>query len=482
MIDPTFKSELMDALHTAVDNYNHNPDPTLAVVKAARDHHFNMEQARRLTETFNTARTLYQYEKGEKTAHFPLADSSAVVLQLFKHEAPAEKAADFPDYAEYSQPETLAKAGSLVPDNPGELPLSNASPVEGMTVDSRGHILFREVRTKRALAEQAAAAGRMAYMGVDAEFFKVADWLRGMEYDKAVQTYELLKAALQDDATYGPVVQRMHAWMPNFLQPFDKRADVKGIVDDRPLRLGIEAVKTAQKLMEESCSLTAVGQQLEKEANDMEQAFVQLTTADAPVVKEADALASFFPKRAQRDVTESVVQTYSDLPFVDSSPTLKTERKTTTGGSTPAAPRGPSDLDKVLLKGVETLTGRTLDNSFNWYDAARKRPMVAENAKMTERLRNVQRQVLLQDLAVNDPIISEADPQTLQNTYSAVMQLAPEVSTNKEVMRAILRHAVHSVAISPFDASSWVELEKVIQDVQGKRKMAPRDDDKGGKK
>ena len=85
---------------------------------------------------------------------------------------------------------------------------------------------------------------------------------------------------------------------------------------------------------------------------------------------------------------------------------------------------------------------------------------------MTERLKNTQRQILLQDLMVNDPMISEAAPDQVAQTYEAVMQMAPEVTTNKEVMRAILRQAIHSVAISPYDAKDWLELEKVIQDVQ----------------
>ena len=38
----------------------------------------------------------------------------------------------------------------------------------------------------------------------------------------------------------------------------------------------------------------------------------------------------------------------------------------------------------------------------------------------------------------------------------------------KEVVRAVLRQAVHSLAIGPYDAQSWTDLEKNIRAISGK--------------
>lgn len=52
--------------------------------------------------------------------------------------------------------------------------------------------------------------------------------------------------------------------------------------------------------------------------------------------------------------------------------------------------------------------------------------------------------------------------------FNAILQLAPEMASNKEVVRAVLRQTVHSVAVSPYDAEIWTKLEKNLQNIRGK--------------
>ena len=82
-------------------------------------------------------------------------------------------------------------------------------------------------------------------------------------------------------------------------------------------------------------------------------------------------------------------------------------------------------------------------------------------------MRNLHRTAILQDLIVNDPVIGEVDPKITAQAYTTIMQTAPEVSTNKEVVRSILRQSVHSLAVSPFDAGSWASLEKTTKEIAG---------------
>ena len=472
MIDPVFQNELMTALHTAVASYNETPDPDAAVIKAARAHDFNVEQTKRLVETFNTARTLYQYERGEKTAQFPLANQAAVMLALFKPTTPEVKAAAV-DYSEYDQPERLAHEGHLTLAI-GDLPVEKQAAGGSMTLNAQSERVYKQLNAKRAAADYVIGNSRQVALAADQCFQKLADWLRYLPHDEAVDKYARLKGAWQDHDKYGPILKRAHAWMPPALQLMQGPVSELGpVIEDRDLTPGMNAIKEAQQLIEEVCNLEAAGLQLQKEADADEHEFLDLILSAAPA-DVTDPLASFFPKRAQVETTERTTKvpanpqllTPDDLATQLASMTKDVTVRRTSGDG---GKREPGNLDKLIGKAFETAGGSGLESVFGTIEKARNRPIMAENAKMTERLRNVQRQVILQDLMINDPMISEAGPDTVQNAYIAVMQMAPEVTTNKEVMRAILRHAVHSVAISPFDASSWVELEKLIQDVRGTR-------------
>lgn len=469
MIDPTFQNELMGALNTAVAAYNQDPNPNAAVVKAARAHDFNMEQTKRLVETFNTARTLYQYERGEKTAHFALADQSTVLVELFKPTEMATKAAEAPDYSEYDQPERMAKDGHVLAGTSQDIPVAAENPAEGLTLNSRAESAYKIIHSKRAAAEHAQDVSRQVSLAADQCFQKFADWFRHMPHEEAMDKYARCKAACQDDRVLGPIVKRAHEWMPNSLLETGEFAGQ--VVNDLDLQPALDILKEAQQLIEEACGLEAAGMQLQKEADAFEQEFVSLVTQDAPKPVE-DPLASFFPKRASTSVATRI----HGMPAAPQvmSPDALTEayNKATKDITTTEEPdeKKPSITGKMVEKSLEGAAADVPRYVISEFMKTRRNPLVEENAKMTERLKNVQRQVILQDLMINDPMISEADRNTVQNAYLAVMQLAPEVTANKEVMRAILRHAIHSVAISPYDASSWVELERVLQDVRGTRK------------
>lgn len=79
------KDRLMTALHTAVQHFNTSQDPDDAVVKAAMENDFNVDQATRLAESFNAARTIYHYKTAsDRTTDFALCNPAAVMLKLHK--------------------------------------------------------------------------------------------------------------------------------------------------------------------------------------------------------------------------------------------------------------------------------------------------------------------------------------------------------------------------------------------------------------
>jgi hypothetical protein len=105
-------------------------------------------------------------------------------------------------------------------------------------------------------------------------------------------------------------------------------------------------------------------------------------------------------------------------------------------------------------------------------------PKKKKDTSIMEHINNLRRSTILQDLYDNDPILQEADPDDLANAYQSLVQSAPETSLNKEVVRAILRQSVNSMATSPFDAKQWADLDNVMLKNKSYYKQNVKDDRK----
>ena len=68
-------------------------------------------------------------------------------------------------------------------------------------------------------------------------------------------------------------------------------------------------------------------------------------------------------------------------------------------------------------------------------------------------LDNAKRQHILTELLTTDPILSEQDPHHMAQAYLQMIQLSPELSLQKEVVRGQLRQMAAGQALNPHDAS-----------------------------
>jgi hypothetical protein len=84
------------------------------------------------------------------------------------------------------------------------------------------------------------------------------------------------------------------------------------------------------------------------------------------------------------------------------------------------------------------------------------------NPKANLTMENMERQLLLQELMLTDPILSKVSPQRVAKAYEQILRLSPQVSKEKEVVRAMLRQAVASQAVAPHDADQWTRLDTDI--------------------
>jgi len=70
---------------------------------------------------------------------------------------------------------------------------------------------------------------------------------------------------------------------------------------------------------------------------------------------------------------------------------------------------------------------------------------------------NLDRKLMLQELAVTDPILSSVDPHKVVSSYEQMLHLAPELAKEKELVRAQLRQMVSSQAIGPFESQQLID-------------------------
>lgn len=84
----------------------------------------------------------------------------------------------------------------------------------------------------------------------------------------------------------------------------------------------------------------------------------------------------------------------------------------------------------------------------------------SRKSKAVEDVSNLRRKLILQDLLLRDRILSKEDPDDVLAAYRSLHQISPDATLNRDVMRSMLRQAVQSVAISPYDAKTLADIDK----------------------
>jgi hypothetical protein len=72
---------------------------------------------------------------------------------------------------------------------------------------------------------------------------------------------------------------------------------------------------------------------------------------------------------------------------------------------------------------------------------------------------NMERKLLLQELMMTDPILSKVNPAKVARAFEQILRLSPEISKEKEVVRAELRAMVSTQALSKYDAELMTKLD-----------------------
>lgn len=406
-----FKEQLKRSLSSAVSYFQDGGDPNEACTKAANDAEFNPDQADRLVEAFNTARVICHYKAAsDKAGACSLADKAAVHRGL-KAEPKAEKAAEYftHDYGCYR----MEEADYFMP----EVKVAFARPAEaGLSREDADWVKFREADTIRDCIKTACDEARAANSLADEMAEKVATALsRNVSIDAVHDKVARLVAGYALDERYAPGVEKVAAFLPEASDPpkvLLKKYAGRHVVDTSDLEEVLPAIKSAADCVAEASALEAYAYELAKEADGA----TSPTTNTKPGPKPDSQPESLF-----------------------------------------AGVKSDGSGDKKLTSFFAHVT----DLAKEYVDNGAERRI----NKATDRLNNLRRQIILQDLLVRDKVLSQENPDAVISAFRSIQQASPDTTLNKEIMRSMLRSAVQSVALSPYDVKTLADIDKARRQV-----------------
>lgn len=450
------KEKLMNALKIAAADYNGGMSANLAVACAAEAYDFNEKQAERLVEMFNTSAALTQEKSASDPAGSCELASKDEVLKILLGGNNQEKTAcvngcDY-EYSFYSSVPSrtnptiesrssgfngIVKAASSDEDaTPEELKVSQRS-------------LYKIISSQIDMLKSAAAAAddvvRNLWLAIEEDSIKVAKEIESpyAHPDAA----DMFKAACKDRKAIDNISEystkvaesdggrfsRMNVFDASPIEGILKIAeDVQnyfGMVSEYERKRDFYLSKAAEAEREMMGAVGIVKDEGKNPGHDLADMFIGVTKKASP--KEP-----------------------SDDPAKEANICMRLAGLLRESGS---------DAESVI-KLAENLEK---DAAFSFVaplpsfeeatEAMSKTTGVDDDQRM---LLNVRRSIIIADLMSNDPIIRDADPNVVTEAYRTMIMTSPRVSLDKSQVRAFLRSAVNSVAISPNDAKVIADVDK----------------------
>lgn len=445
-----FREQLMSALKEAVGHYNGGMSDDDAVVKSAEANSFNPDQTQRLLEVYNTTKTICFFKTAEdRTVEFTTADPEKVASTLFSQDRLSEErktASDntgfIPDYSEYDQPES--DLWDKAAEDLEITPLRSADHFD-KDMDGIARSAYMLIDSVKQSADHCASTAGLCSTKYQLVMNKLASVLQEDYFNpnKYAEALTYFKAAHSEQAD--PIINDLIACLPVSYK--EKKASDELITNFNE-RHAAEAnlFKQAVDLKLEYAEMKACEAQFNDMAKDYQTQFDK--AAEMTNDTETD---DFFAPGLQEKLAKSSyesISTWDQLAGKENPRKIKTEAMDPIGDAFGLVGGAAGEATKKeLTKAIGSSLAAPAENRQN---------------KLTDRMRNFQRQLILEDLITTDPVLQSVDPQLVANAYQTILQLSPEMSMNKEVVRSVLRASTNAEATSPFDAKVLAELENEI--------------------
>jgi hypothetical protein len=447
------ESKIKKALNLAVDYRNKGSSPTEAVIKAASDQSLSPDMAERLVESFNIALTNATIKNAsDKTASFLLAEKGEVMKGVFDIYRPSEG-----KMASSSEPDSFSCTHddidlswmyggrkSVSFDNPVEL----IRKVAGVTQLAEHEIsnysqdaLAASMKTERSFLDVCESATLSDFRGKFASFE-----MRALsEYGEAVRPvidniYEATGLEGIGEARFEGTAKIASEYFPpcSFYSKFEKlMADTTELFQkqdayDQKLAALNEEIGETETLLREALSDYSFSPTIGKSAAAMlgtaPFSFLQKEGADEKEKKPSGGGGGGFLK--------------------------------TMGGAMGGT---PFDRSKSLVPSSWEGTGKSISDEYqqahtNAIESYYKGPKDEVDMEMS----NVRRQAILSELMANDDIISKIDPKHIEQSYSTLLSMAPDLTLQPGVVQSWLRQSSAAQSVDPYTAKQLLDLQQGV--------------------
>lgn len=432
------EQKLITAIERAATLVNAGSTPNAAIVKSASESNIPSGHISLMVHAYNTGRTTTQREQGDdafqKAADFQLADVDTVMSALYP--AQVKTSSELISESIVSTEYAVSPAGFLA-------------------------------RRKAALEKTSAAQYQLPaktfvppprdekYAAERAYSQKVAE-KRAAEEVRRISTVAYQKAAEAMDTLHDYFRKPGHMSFGDALREVD-------------LRLGAEGVSVLNKL-------AAVYPHLEKQAATGEK-HLGLTGPYSLVTNVLDAVDAYNTAKSNLDSVKqaSVICKKNEPTFTTGSILYNPlEEPLTLKAAAGAGKKKEFETPQPL-----TSFGGTMANLGKLMGGGSFSEQIASGQAATDplkqkqkayasiagpdhenRLQQIKSRGVLNDLILNDPVISGYDPHEVASAYNQIAELAPNFTGSSAAMQALLRKRLESGGLADFDVKQLVELEK----------------------
>lgn len=428
-----------------------NLPPQKAVTKIAEEMNLNSNLIKRASEVINVALTYNHFKNNpdSKDADFPIVDAAKIAAELYGPELPHKKVAVFsgvdideevPDFNKFSTRANI-KAAYVQLKKESLAPTENVKSLRGRWDDLSTSRLDFEQELLNAKVAQHDAQDKMygSLMSLVNQFKKDASYRTSFEEFES-QAYALHR-------------ERAIPYL-DFIHKTAELKEKRGVHDPK-YRLFDECpeVLTFNKFLKAASAWNSTSAAVHEKKAQMEE-FLQgveslrkqlgdnLNATEAPVEKKAEQIEE------------------EEAKFVD--PVMERVKLKTSFAE--AWEKTSSVLDGTIGGFLGGLTSEAKNNIAN----ISRSPSPALPSFTPKD--NLERKLMLQELIVTDPILSGHDPKKVIDAYQQFIRIAPELSKEKEIVRAELRARTSSQAMGVFDAKQLIDTntdfmkQKLIQE------------------
>ncbi len=451
-ITPQTEQKLMTVIEKTAELVNGGMTPNAAIVKAAGDYSLRPGDISLVVHAYNTGRTSRQRQDGddpfEKAAEFALADTSEILETLYPTtvktaSARVQSTVISPEYSFSPAPMLERKAGHEKQARAG---------IDWRTINGV------QITAPPPLPTDPAYRAKVAMAQVDRLKTAAEESRR-----KMASAFDQLGKTFMDLTTY-------------FRRP--DAVPIPVVKEAVLLMHGDKGVQLLDQLIHVTPALTKLGSHTLGQSlvgvNGRSQFGVKVTDLDCTAAP-FDTIARFMTQlddHAEKRAAHNAAIDYYEqeagrtlLPFVNPavSPSIL-------GPSSEPRDKCAFDFtDPLKLMGSYSLAKNTLG------PIAAKMKGPEDNTKLTktvnelndpqheQQLRAINTQAMLQDLMLNDPVISGYDPHEVTGAFNDINQISPSVADQRMLMQSLLRKRLQQGQLDTFEQDQLLGFENKLR-------------------